>query len=70
MIIENECEGSYNVDDYKIVESSLAVAHATPVEPTRFAVGFSDHASPLHDQVQNDLTERVWDLHYNNYILL
>lgn len=49
MIIENECEGSYNVDDYKIVESSLAVAHATPVEPTRFAVGFSDHASPLHD---------------------
>lgn len=38
IIIKDELRGKYDVDNYKIVESSIAAVTITPEEPMSFAV--------------------------------
>jgi hypothetical protein len=55
MIIENKHGGPYNVNDYEVVETSIAAASITLEAPINFTVQREVviHATPVNDYLQN-----------------
>jgi hypothetical protein len=45
MVIKDECGGSYDLDDYEIVKSSIEVSIITPEAHTSFAINLRREAS-------------------------
>ena len=58
------------MDDYEIVESSIASPIITIEAPTYFSASLQHEAiiytSPVHNHLQNDLMEHIGDLHHGN----
>jgi hypothetical protein len=66
IIIEDEHEETYNVNDYEVVRSSIVAPTITSKAPTSFAVILQDEtiiyamlASIVYDQLQNDLMDHM-----------
>lgn len=61
--IDDEHGGSYDVDEYEIVETSITIPTITLEAPMSFAVIFHREAtiltSPIHNQLQNNLMEYI-----------
>jgi hypothetical protein len=55
MIIEDEYEGSYDVDNYEKVESSLTTQTVTPEAPTGFVVMLQREAALYTRTMQDQL---------------
>jgi hypothetical protein len=70
MIIEDEHGGSYDVDDYETVESSIAAPTVICEAPRGFAAILQRevalHTNLVHDWLQNNLIDHIWDLHHRN----
>lgn len=73
MIIKYEHRGSYDVNNYEIVESYVAtpniIHEALAGFTTIFESKASIHDSLLHDELQDNLMKHIRDLHQGNQIL-
>jgi hypothetical protein len=71
MIIYDGCEGSYDVDDYKVVESSFTVLTITIEALIGFVAilqcEFIIHVSLMHHRLQNDLIEHICNLQHERF---
>lgn len=70
MIIKYEHRGSYDVNNYEIVESYVATPNIIHAAMAGFTTIFeskaSIHDSLLHDELQDNLMKHIRDLHQRN----
>lgn len=70
IIIEDERQGSYDINNYETIKSSIVAPPMTPKASMSFATILQReaplHEKSLHDILQNDLMEHVWNLHHDN----